>query len=43
MRDAAKALDKATSDFNTDTWMRVDLYEAMLTYKKNADKDGSFE
>ena len=29
MREAAKAIDKETSDFNTDTWMREDLYLAM--------------
>jgi Zn-dependent oligopeptidase len=43
MRDASKAFDKVTSDFNTDIWMREDLYQAMLNYEKEAKKDGSFE
>jgi len=30
MRDASKAFDKAISDYNTELWMRHDLYNCFI-------------
>ena len=42
MREASKTFDKNINDFNLDLWMRDDVYNCFIEYKKNADKDGSF-
>lgn len=42
MREASKDLDKEISDFNTDMWMREDLYDAFVDFKNQALKDGSY-
>jgi Zn-dependent oligopeptidase len=37
IREASKDHEKVTGEFQTDLWMREDLYNAVKDYKKNAD------
>ena len=41
-REAAKFSDKTVGDYNTDLWMRDDVYNLYKEYKANAVKDGSY-
>lgn len=41
MREAAKLFEKEVGDFQTDLWMREDLYKVFRSYVDKAKKDKS--
>ena len=42
VREAAKQFEKEIGDFQTDLWMREDLYQAFSNYVKSAKADKTF-
>lgn len=42
VRDASKEFERRTNAYNSELWLREDLYKALSGFKNEAVKDGSF-